>query len=109
MKSFWYSTCLLFLIFATAGLYGQTTGQITGTVRDNTGAVVPGAEVSVTNVTQGVVAQRVTTNAAGEYLVAGLGAGTYNLEITAKGFKRFARPVSYCALPKRPAPMLLST
>jgi hypothetical protein len=91
MKCFRHSTCLLFLIFAAVGLYGQTTGQITGTVRDNTGAVVPGAEVSVTNVKQGTV-QKVNTNSAGEYLVAGLGAGTYNLEITAQGFKKFAAP-----------------
>ena len=43
MKSFWYNACLLFLIFATAGLYGQTTGQITDTVIDNTGVVEHGA------------------------------------------------------------------
>jgi len=82
--------CFTLLVLAIGtGLYAQNTGQITGTVRDNTGAVVPGAEVTVTNVGQGTP-YKTTTNSAGEYLAAGLGAGTYNIEITAKGFKKYA-------------------
>ena len=82
--------CFTVLVLAIAtGLYAQTTGQITGAVRDNTGAVIPGAEVAVTNVATGTPS-KTTTNSAGEYLVAGLGAGTYNIEITAKGFKKSA-------------------
>ncbi len=55
MRCFRHSAGLLFLIFAAAGLYGQETGSITGTVRDNTGAVIPGAEVNVTSEAQGVM------------------------------------------------------
>ena len=80
--------CFTLLVLAIAtGLYAQTTGQITGTVRDNTGAIVPGADVTVTNVAQGTPS-KTTTNNAGDYLVAGLGEGTYNIEISAKGFKK---------------------
>jgi hypothetical protein len=80
--------CFTLLVVAIAtGLYAQTTGQITGTVRDNTGAIVPGAEVTVTNTAQGTPS-RTTTNNAGDYLIAGLGEGTYNIEISAKGFKK---------------------
>ncbi len=82
--------CFTLLVLAIAtGLYAQTTGQITGTVRDNTGAVVPGAEVTVTDVAQGTP-YKTTTNSAGDYLVAGLGAGKYNIEIASRGFKKYA-------------------
>jgi hypothetical protein len=89
MKSLRYSACLLFLILTAVGLYGQESGSITGTVRDNTGAVVPGAEVNITSQAQGGI-QKVTTNSNGDFLVAGLSAGTYDITITANGFKKYA-------------------
>jgi hypothetical protein len=73
---------------ATAPLYGQNRGSITGTVRDATGAVLPNAAVAVTDVGTGVTL-KTTTNADGDYLVAGLPAATYNLKVTATGFKTF--------------------
>ncbi|MGA2183202.1 MAG: carboxypeptidase regulatory-like domain-containing protein [Bryobacteraceae bacterium] len=75
------------LFLATAGL-AQDTGAITGTVRDNTGAVVPNAEVAIVSQGQGTTL-RTTSNAEGEYLVAALPAGRYNLAVTASGFKQF--------------------
>ncbi len=79
----------LFASFLTVvGLNAQDTGQITGTVRDNTGAVIPGADVTVTSVGQGI-SRKTTTNAEGEFLVAALPAGNYDLAIVAKGFKKF--------------------
>lgn len=78
---------LLWSLFGIAIiLQAQETGSITGTVRDHTGAVMPGAEVTITNVAQGL-ARKVTTNG-GDYLVAGLPPGTYDLQIAAKGFER---------------------
>jgi hypothetical protein len=54
--------CLLLL---AAGLAAQTaTGEITGTVTDSTGAVVPGATVTVTNLTTNA-RRSVQTNTAG--------------------------------------------
>ena len=73
---------------ATASLYGQNRASITGTVRDSTGAVLPNAEVAVTDVATGVTL-KATTNGGGDYLVAALPASTYNLKITASGFKAF--------------------
>jgi hypothetical protein len=73
---------------ATAPLYGQNRASMTGTVRDSTGAVLPNAEVGVTDVATGVTL-KTTTNTDGDYLVAALQAGTYNLKITANGFKAF--------------------
>jgi hypothetical protein len=66
----------------------QNTGSITGTVRDATGAVVPGAEVTVTDADKGI-SIKTKTNGDGDFLVAGLTAATYNLSISAKGFNKF--------------------
>ena len=75
-------------IFSAVNLFAQDTGAITGTVRDNTGAVIPGADVKIIG-TAGGIQRDTTTNNDGDYLEAGLPGGTYNLIITAKGFKTF--------------------
>ncbi len=81
---------LLLSVFVMAAVVqAQETGSITGTVRDNTGAVVPGASVNITSEAQGGI-QKVTTNSDGDFLVAGLPAGTYDIAITASGFKKYA-------------------
>ncbi len=63
-------------------------GSLTGSVRDSSGAVVPNATVAVTSVQQGFV-RTVTTNATGDYLVPGLPAGTYNVNVKAAGFQQY--------------------
>jgi len=45
---------------ATAPPYGQNRASITGTVRNSTGAVLPNAEVAVTDVATGVTLKTVT-------------------------------------------------
>src|SRR5947209_6547315 len=79
----------LLATFGAAILFAQaTTGSLTGVVRDNTGAVIPSAEVTVTSVGQGTEL-KTTTNSDGEYLVAALPPGNYNLQITAHGFSTY--------------------
>jgi Carboxypeptidase regulatory-like domain len=75
-------------MFSALNLYAQDTGVITGTVRDNTEAVITGAEVKISG-TAGGIERSTTTNSDGDYLAAGLPGGTYNLTISAKGFKTF--------------------
>lgn len=72
--------------------WGQVgLGTITGTVRDATGAVVPGASIRAravdTNVTQST-----RTNEAGVYHLGSLRVGIYELTAEAPGFKRAAQP-----------------
>jgi len=67
----------------------QDTGYISGTVTDRTGAAVVGAEVVVASTT-GSFTRPTTTNADGAYVVAGLSGGSYNIEVTAKGFQKYA-------------------
>ena len=66
----------------------QETGSITGTVRDTSGAVIPGAEVKVTSSAIGLT-RVVTTNGDGDYLAGALPAGTYHFSVAAKGFKTY--------------------
>ena len=79
---------LLLVLLAGIAVHAQTTGQITGTVRDNTGAVVPNASVTVANTSKGID-RSTTSNGDGEYSVPGLGAGTYDVTVAAQGFKKF--------------------
>ena len=79
---------LLAIAILPLSLFAQVTGQITGTVRDNTGAVVSGAKVTVHDVAKGT--DRATnSNSEGEYLLSGLGAGTYDVSVAAPGFKTY--------------------
>jgi Carboxypeptidase regulatory-like domain len=77
------------LLIIPQSLWSQTTAQITGTVRDNTGAVVNGAKVTITDTNKGV-SRGTSSNSAGEYLVSGLSAATYDLNVTSPGFKAFS-------------------
>lgn len=69
-------------------MFAQVTGSITGTVRDSSDAVVSGATISVFNNEHGIHRTTVS-NSAGDYLVQGLGEGTYTVSITAPGFEKY--------------------
>ena len=76
----------LVIAVAPAGLRAQTVDTaIVGTVTDRSGAVIPGAKVTVTSVSTGIAKSAVTT-ATGEYTVNYLPPGSYNVEVTANGF-----------------------
>jgi len=79
---------LLMGLLVSAAASAQDTGVITGTVRDTTGAVVPGAHITVISIGQGT-ARRTTSNGDGEYLVAALPAGRYNVSVTTTDFKPY--------------------
>jgi hypothetical protein len=64
-----------------------TTGSIVGTVTDKTGAVVPGAAVTVTNTDTGG-ANRTLTDSSGNYVVTTLPVGHYSVAVEATGFKK---------------------
>lgn len=73
------------LVLNVSGLLAQT-GQISGSVRDATGAFVPGAQVTITNQATGV-SNPIETNSAGEFILPSLTAGTYEVKAESKGFQ----------------------
>src|SRR6478752_618488 len=80
---------LLALSFVEVTLWGQaTTAQITGTVKDQTGAVLPGVEISVTQTATGAKRSAVS-NETGNYVLPSLPIGPYALEATLPGFKSY--------------------
>src|SRR5262245_16711477 len=66
-------------------------GAITGTVADPGNAMVPSATVSARNTESGAQYDTVTT-ATGNYTLASLPAGAYELSVTANGFSKFVQP-----------------
>src|SRR5215467_2483035 len=64
------------------------TGTISGVVTDPAGAVVPNADVTVTNAST-AESRTAKTGAGGEYTIAGLNPGTYDVTIKAPSFKEF--------------------
>ncbi len=80
-----FQMTLLLLILAP-GAWTQTTGTIAGTVTDATGALVPNAKVTVTNVATNDT-RRTVSSSEGVFDVSGLVDGDYAIKIEAKGFK----------------------
>jgi hypothetical protein len=77
---------LLLFSFASTGSFAQiTTGTVTGTVSDQTGAVLPGVSLKLVNVGTGET-QTQTTGTAGEYRFTYLPVGQYTLRAELKGF-----------------------
>ena len=82
------SICLLLI---SGALFAQSDkGTITGTVADPVGALVPGATVEARNIETGAQYQTATTST-GNYTLAQLPAGVYQLTASASGFKKFTR------------------
>ncbi len=78
--------CLLILVVLCASLHGQTVDTaISGTVTDKSGAIIPGATVTVTSQATGILKTAVTAST-GEYSVNYLIPGTYDLSVSANGF-----------------------
>ncbi|MCX6636359.1 MAG: carboxypeptidase-like regulatory domain-containing protein, partial [Acidobacteria bacterium] len=86
------SACVVFglALLLAVPFYGQTLGEIVGEVKDASGAVIPGASVTVTNVATNAT-RSVTTNEAGLYTFPALVPGPYRARVEARGFKTVTR------------------
>src|SRR5262252_7442981 len=91
MKSQWVRFSLLSILalsvltFCTSAFAQFEKGSVGGTVTDPSGAVVVGAEVSVTSSETGAV-RSATSDATGGYSITALAPGAYELKISQKGF-----------------------
>lgn len=88
IKILFLNSILAILTLLALSVQGQvTTADVTGTVTDSTGKVVPGATVTVTSVGTGA-ARTATTDESGNYLVTDLAPGMYNITVEAQTFSR---------------------
>ena len=80
--------CLAVLLLIAGKLFAQAgaTGTILGTVADMTGAIVPGAKVTVLNTATGVTADTITSSA-GDFNVSSLNPGVYAVTVSMAGFE----------------------
>ncbi|HEV2245920.1 MAG TPA: carboxypeptidase regulatory-like domain-containing protein, partial [Terriglobia bacterium] len=82
--------CTMLLAVPRYGTAQVLYGTVVGNIKDPTGAVVPGATVTVTQA-QTALTRQAQTDSRGGYTISTLSAGTYTVKIEAKGFKAFSR------------------
>src|SRR5438874_1882577 len=90
-RTVFVSTIVLFIsLIACASVWAQATAQISGTARDQSGAVLPGVEVTATQTETGI-ARNAVTNETGFFLLPNLALGSYRLEATLPGFRTYTQ------------------
>src|SRR2546425_13060292 len=83
--------CALFIsALCCSQLWAQASAQIAGTVRDQSGAVLPGVEVTATQTETGI-ARSAITNETGSYVLPNLAVGPYRLEAALPGFRTYVQ------------------
>src|SRR5262245_2441170 len=82
---------LIVFVLPAVSAWGQaTTAQISGVVKDQSGALLPGAEITVTQTATGTKRSTVS-NETGNYVLASLPLGPYVLEAALPGFKMYVQ------------------
>ena len=81
---------LLVSVVTCGSVWAQATAQISGTARDQSGAVLPGVEIRVTQTDTGITRDTVT-NETGSYVLPNLPTGPYRLEAGLPGFRTYAQ------------------
>src|SRR5437867_2415814 len=80
----------IFVCCFTTNIWAQATAQITGTVRDVSGAVLPGVQVTATQTDTGV-SRTTVSNETGFYSLPSLPLGPYKVEAALSGFRTFTQ------------------
>ena len=80
----------LLATFSSALAIAQSQARLTGSITDNSGAVIAGAGLTLRNVDTGVV-HTATTNGTGNYNISFINPGNYELACEQTGFKKFVR------------------
>ena len=82
---------LAFAFISASSLFAQiTAATISGTIKDDTGAVLPGADIVARNLETGTTRSAVS-NGAGDFTLAGLPPGTYEVRVGLTGFSTTVR------------------
>src|SRR5213592_4949367 len=81
-------SAVLFMSFGATMIWAQATAQISGSVKDQTGAVLPGVEVTATQTATGTKRSAVTDET-GSYILQNLPIGPYTIEASLPGFRLY--------------------
>ena len=81
---------LLVSFLSCAQAWAQASAQISGVVKDPSGAVLPGAEITATQ-TETRIARMTVSNETGAYVLPNLPVGPYKLEASLPGFRTFVQ------------------
>src|SRR5262245_47609966 len=81
---------VLMCVLSGANAWSQATAQISGSVRDQSGAVLPGVEVTATQIDTGI-SRAAVSNETGSYVLTNLPIGPYRLEAALPGFRTYAQ------------------
>jgi hypothetical protein len=81
-----FATLAITFLLTGTGRAQSDTGRVTGTVTDSSGALIPGAAVTLTNTATGVI-QTATSGNDGNYSFAAITRGNYTVSVTATGFQ----------------------
>src|SRR3989449_3451425 len=90
IPSAWIPAIALMVHVLAGGAFAQATSQISGTVKDQSGAVLPGVEITATQTDTGI-ARNTVSNETGSYVLPNLAVGPYRLEVTLRGFHTFVQ------------------
>src|SRR5262245_27981034 len=80
----------LMVVSMSVSLWAQATAQISGAVQDQSGAVLPGVEITATQTGTGV-SRMTVSNETGYYVLPNLPLGPYRLEASLPGFRTFVQ------------------
>jgi hypothetical protein len=81
---------LVVAALSCSSIWAQATAQINGAVKDQTGAVLPGVEITVTQTETGATRTTIT-NEQGSYVLPGLPVGPYRLQASLPGFREYVQ------------------
>ena len=90
IKIFFALFCFVFAGSISAWAQAVTVAQIAGTVKDESGGIIPEAEVTVTQTDTGY-SRTVYTDDAGAYTLPNLPVGPYRLEVSLPGFSTYVQ------------------
>jgi hypothetical protein len=78
----------MLFVLACVGAFAQADSAVTGIVTDQTGALVPGANITLSDPATGI-SKSTVSDSTGLYAIPGLNAANYNLKVSAKGFQGY--------------------
>lgn len=86
------SVAVVLTLIGSAFAQGGATGAISGTVKDENGAAVPGAQVEIVNALTGTTERTASGDSSGNFTVTQLPPGNYKVVVTAAGFSKAELP-----------------